>query len=62
MIKGYPGAPMLRGLIRRRKSLNEAANNMGSYLDIDLQRAFYNLIADSLKERYEPILEGIKAR
>lgn len=60
VIKGYPGAPMLRGLIRRWKSLNEAATNMGSYLDIDSKERFTILSSDSLKERYELILEGIK--
>lgn len=60
VIKGYPGAPMLRGLIRRWKSLNEAATNMGAYLDIDSKERFTILSSDSLKERYELILEGIK--
>ncbi len=60
VIKGYPGAPMLRGTIRRWKSLNEAATNMGASMDVEPKERFTILSSDSLKERYELILEGIK--
>lgn len=60
IVRGFPGGAMLRGFIRRWKNLNEAATNMGAYLDIDADERFAILSSNSLRERYELILEGIR--
>lgn len=60
LVKDLPGGVWMRGYIRRWKNLNEAATNIGSYLDIDESERYAILSADSLKERYELILEGVR--
>lgn len=60
LIQDLPGGMLMRGYIRRWKNLNEAVTNIGSYLDLDDKERFAILSADSLKERYHLMLEGIK--
>lgn len=60
LVQNLPGGVWMRGYIRRWKNLNEAATNIGSYLDIDDRERFEIMAADSLKERYHLILEGIR--
>lgn len=60
LVQNLPGGVWMRGYIRRWKNLNEAATNIGSYLDIDEKERFAIMSADSLRERYQLILEGIR--
>lgn len=60
LVQNLPGGVWMRGYIRRWKNLNEAATNIGSYLDINDRERFEIMAADSLKERYHLILEGIR--
>lgn len=60
LVQNLPGGVWMRGYIRRWKNLNEAATNIGSYLDMDDKERFEIMAADSLKERYYLILEGIR--
>lgn len=60
LVQNLPGGVWMRGYIRRWKNLNEAATNIGSYLDMDDKERFEIMAADSLKERYHLILEGIR--
>ena len=55
LVQNLPGGVWMRGYIRRWKNLNEAATNIGSYLDIDDRERFEIMAADSLKERYHLI-------
>jgi ATP-dependent Lon protease len=60
LVQHIPGGVWMRGYIRRWKNLNEAATNFGSYLDIDEKERFEIMKTDSLKERYQLILEGMR--
>lgn len=60
LVQNLPGGVWMKGYIRRWKNLNEAATNIGSYLDIDDKERFEIMAADSLKKRYHLILEGIR--
>ena len=60
LVQELPGGVLMRGYIRRWKNLNEAATNMGAYLDIDNQERYQIMAADSKKERCLLMLEGIK--
>lgn len=60
LVQNLPGGIWMRSYIRRWKNLDEAATNIGSYLDMDDKERFAILAADSLKERYHLILEGIR--
>lgn len=59
LIKDVPGGMLMKGYIRRWKNMNEAATNIGGYLDLDNQERFEIMATDSLKKRYELIMEGI---
>lgn len=60
LVKDLPGGVWMRGYIRRWKNLNEAATNIGSYLDIDESERYAILASNSIKERYHLILEGVR--
>lgn len=60
LIKDVPGGALMKGYIRRWKNMNEAATNIGGYLDFDEQERAEIMCTDSLKERYGLIMEGIR--
>lgn len=60
LIQDLPGSAIMRGHIRRWKSLNEAATNIGAYLDLDEKERAAVLVADSHRERYTLLLEGLR--
>ncbi len=60
LVKDLPGGVWMRGYIRRWKNLNEAATNIGAYLDMDESERYAVLAENSLRERYTLILEGVR--
>lgn len=60
LIQDVPGSVLMKGYIRRWKDLNEAATNIGAYLDMNHEERYEVLAQDSMKKRYQLIMEGIK--
>lgn len=60
LIQDIPGGALMKGYIRRWKNMNEAATNIGGYLDFDEKERAQILATDSIKERYQLIMEGIR--
>lgn len=60
LVQDIPGGVLMKGYIRRWKNMNEAATNIGGYLDFDNKERFEILSTDSLRERYMLIMEGIR--
>ncbi len=60
LVKSLPGGVIMRGYIRRWKNLEEAATNIGGYLDLDAKERYNIMASDSRKERFDLIMEGIK--
>ena len=60
LVKSLPAGMIMRGYIRRWKNLEEAATNIGGYLDLDAKERYEIMAADSRKERFDLIMEGIK--
>lgn len=60
VIKNLPTAVLFRSYIRRWKTINEAATNVGAYLDFDEEERAQILSIDSQKERSDMIMEGVK--
>ncbi len=60
LVQDIPGGVLMKGYIRRWRNMNEAATNIGGYLDFDPAERFEIISTDSLKKRYELIMEGIR--
>lgn len=60
LVKSLPAGMLMRGYIRRWKNLEEAATNIGGYLDLDVKERYEVMALDSRKKRFDLIMEGIK--
>lgn len=60
LVKDLPGNMIIRSYIRRWKTLNEAVTNVGGYLDLQADERFAILAEDSLKKRYQLIMDSIR--
>ncbi|MBR1741975.1 MAG: endopeptidase La [Lachnospiraceae bacterium] len=60
LVKSLPAGMLMRGYIRRWKNLEEAATNIGGYLDLDAKERYEVMAANSKKKRFDLIMEGIK--
>lgn len=60
LVKDLPGNMIIRSYIRRWKTLNEAVTNVGGYLDLQAEERFAILAEDSLKKRYQLIMDSIR--
>lgn len=60
LVKSLPAGVIMRGYIRRWKTLEEAATNIGGYLDLDAKERYEIMATNSRKERCALIMEGIK--
>ncbi len=60
IFKDVPGGAIVNSYIRRWRTINEAATQLGGYLALDPEERFAILAAKSISERYTLLLGGIK--
>lgn len=60
LVENLPAGVMYQGIIRRWKTMHEAATNLGAFLDLEPEERYAILAEDSRGKRFELIMEGIK--
>ena len=60
LVKSLPTGMIMRAYIRRWKNMEEAATNVGGYLDLDARERYEVMAIDSRKKRFELLLEGMR--
>lgn len=60
LVENLPAGVMYKGIIRRWKTMHEAATNLGAFLDLDSEERYAILAEDSRDKRFQLIMEGIK--
>ncbi len=60
LVENLPAGVMYKGIIRRWKTMHEAATNLGAFLDLDSEERYAILAEDSRNRRFQLIMEGIK--
>lgn len=60
LVENLPAGMVYKGVIRRWKTMHEAATNLGAFLDLDPEERYAILAEDSMDKRFALIMEGIK--
>lgn len=60
LVENLPAGVVIKGYIRRWKTMHEAATNVGAYLDLEPEERYAVLAEDSREKRFQLIMEGMK--